>query len=229
MERRADSDTKIRNQIAGAMLAGCLVMGLVDAVIRPGYLLKSLLKLGLFLLLPWLVYYRKRPGKWKVMFHWKQTGMRPLLFGLGVYGGILGLYGLIGRFFDFSMVIGALKGDLGIDAGNFLAVSLYISFVNSLLEEFFFRGFGFLTLKSYASRRFCYVCSAGMFALYHVAMLIGWFRLDLLTLLIGLLMVAGMVLEWFNEKSGTLWFSWFLHMFANFSINTIGFLLFDLV
>ena len=29
-------------------------------------------------------------------------------------------------------------------AGNFLYVSLYISLMNSFLEEFFFRGFGFI-------------------------------------------------------------------------------------
>ena len=229
MIEKKESPQAVRNRIVGAMVAACLLMGVVDAVVRPGYLIKSLLKLALFLLLPWLVYYRNKPDSWKPLFAWKRTGIAPLLLGVCVYGGILGLYFAIGRFFDFSMVTGALKGDLGIDAKNFLAVSLYISFVNSLLEEFFFRGFGFLTLKSYASRRFSYLCSAGLFALYHVAMLVGWFRLDLLTLLIGLLVAAGVVLESFNEKSGTLWFSWFIHMFANFSINTIGFFLFGII
>ena len=32
---------------------------------------------------------------------------------------------------------------MGVNAGNFVFVALYISIVNSLLEEFFFRGFAF--------------------------------------------------------------------------------------
>ena len=212
------------------VVLGCTCMAYIDGVVQPGYLVKSLWKLVFFLALPLLLYYRESPAELKGLFSLR-TGTKylPFLLGLGVYGGILLLYFTIGRFFDFSGVVGALDRELGIDKRNFILVSLYISFVNSLLEEFFFRGFGFLSLRQYCSRKFCYLFSAAAFALYHVAMLAGWFRLDLLTLLIVLLMAAGAILNFFNEHSRSLWFSWCIHMFANFSINTVGFLLFGIL
>lgn len=211
--------------ILGIVVVSCLAMGMVDAVLRPGYLVKSILKLSLFLGLPYLLYYRGRRGELKSLFTWSRRSFYAVALGLGVYGLILGGYFLLAGIFDFSMVTGALKSDLGVDARNFVFVALYISFVNSLLEEFFFRGFGFLTLGKYVPERAAGWISAGSFALYHVAMLLGWFRWDLLTLLIAGLLAAGLVFNWCNRRTGTLWFSWFLHMFANFSINTVGFLL----
>lgn len=211
--------------ILTAMGAACLLMGLVDAVVRPGYLVKSVLKLTLFLGLPYLLYYRRRWEEVRALFIWSRCSFYAIALGIGVYGLILGGYFLLSSVFDFSMVTGALEADLGVNDGNFVFVALYISFVNSLLEEFFFRGFGFLTLRKYLPERCASWISAGAFALYHVAMLLGWFRWDLLTLLIAGLLVAGLVFNWCNQKTETLWFSWFLHMFANFSINTVGFFL----
>lgn len=215
--------------VMGAVAVGCLVMGWMDAVVQPGYLVKSLCKLALFLLLPWLCRYRRHPAQFKRLFALQGLSLRPLLLGPGVYGGILLLYIGIGRFFDFTQVVGALDRDLGVGPGNFWLVSLYIALVNSLLEEFFFRGFGYLALRESLSRPWAHLFSALSFALYHVAMLVGWFRLDLLSLLIALLVCAGLFLSWLDEKSRTLYPSWLVHMFANLAINTVGFLLFGLL
>ncbi len=211
--------------ILGIMVVSCLTMGMVDAVLRPGYLVKSIIKLTLFLGLPYLLYYSRRRPEFKGLFRWNRRSACAAALGLGVYGLILGGYFLLASHFDFSMVTGALNKDLGVNARNFVLVALYISFANSLLEEFFFRGFGFLTMRQYLPERAACWISAGTFALYHVAMMLGWFRWDLLTLLIAGLLAAGLVFNWCNRRTGTLWFSWFLHMFANFSINTVGFIL----
>ena len=216
-------------RILAALATGCLVMGLIDAVIQPGYLVKSGLKLLLFLLLPYLAVYREEPQTMKRLFRWQGVGVWPVVLGFGTFSGILALYFLIGPYFDFSMVTGALQEELGVNAGNFIFVALYISFINSLLEEFFFRGLGYLTLRNYISDRYALGISAMSFAMYHVAMMVGWFRLDLLVLLISLLTFAGVMLDLFDRRSGNLYLSWFVHMFANFAINTVGFLLFGLI
>ena len=96
--------------------------------------------------------------------------------------------------------------------------------MNSLLEELFFRGFLFLNLK-HRSRRFAYVFSAGAFAAYHVAMMIGWFSPVLWLLVMAGLFVGGLIFNWLNEKQESIYPSWLVHMFANFAINTIGFIL----
>ena len=65
-----------------------------------------------------------------------------------------------------------------------------------------------------------------MFALYHIAMMIGWFGLPVLLLAILGLFVGGVIFNYFNEKYDNVYTSWLIHMFANFAINTIGFMLF---
>jgi membrane protease YdiL (CAAX protease family) len=122
-----------------------------------------------------------------------------------------------------------LTENIGVTGKNFLFVSLYISFVNSLLEEFFFRGFAFLTLQRSVGKKFAYVFSAASFALYHIAMMIGWFSIGLFLLVMAGLFIGGLLLNYLNAKSQTVYPSWLVHMFANFAINTIGFLLFGIL
>jgi CAAX amino terminal protease family. len=48
-------------------------------------------------------------------------------------------------------------------------------------------------------------------------------------LLIAGLFFAGLVFNWLNEKAETIYASWMVHMFANFAINTIGYILFGIL
>ena len=118
---------------------------------------------------------------------------------------------------------------MGITADNFIYVSLYISLMNSFLEEFFFRGYGFITLKKYSNRLLAYVFSSSLFALYHVGMLIGMFNFGVLALLLLGLIVGGCIFNYLNESNDNIYPSWFVHMFANFAINTVGFILFGVL
>lgn len=73
--------------------AACLVMGLIEAVLKPGYGVKSLCKLALFLGLP-LVYARLRPGQpLKALFTGWRKGLKiGLPLGAGVFAFILAAY-----------------------------------------------------------------------------------------------------------------------------------------
>lgn len=154
----------------------CAVMAVVDGVLRPGYALKSAIKAGLFLLVPLLVSLADRDVAYLELLRPKKNGIgMALLLGVGIYGVILGGYFLIGPYFDFSAIAGSLTENAGVTADNFLYVSLYISFVNSFLEEFFFRGFVFTNLSRLYRRGFAYGFSGVLFAAYHVAMMVGWF------------------------------------------------------
>ncbi|WP_326095717.1 CPBP family glutamic-type intramembrane protease [Paenibacillus lautus] len=84
-------------------------------------------------------------------------------------------------------------------------------------------------LKEQVGRRFAYLFSAGAFAVYHVAMMSSWFPVGLFLLLIAGLVVAGLLFNWLNERSGNIYASWMVHMFANLAINTIGFMLFGII
>ena len=212
--------------VIAVTVAACAVMALVDGVWQPPYAIKSAIKILLFLGLPLFLSLTAKDIAYRELFRFQKKGFAIALgLGLGLYALILGAYFLIGGFFDFSAIVGNLSANAGVTKENFLFVSLYISFVNSLLEEFFFRGFVFTNLKRLKSRSFAHLFSAAAFSLYHVAMMIGWFSPLLFTLVMTGLVVGGMIFNYMNERLNTIYCSWLTHMFANFAINTIGFLL----
>ena len=204
----------------------CLAMALIDGVIRPGYAVKSAIKIALFMLIPLIASRLDRSVFYLQLLRPKQKGLLPAIaLGVGIYVVILGGYFLVSPFFDFSQIAGALTENAGVTKENFLYVSLYISFANSFLEEFFFRGFVFTNLKQHSGRKLAYIFSAAAFSMYHVAMMIGWFSPALFLLVMVGLVIGGMIFNWLNEKLDTIYCSWLTHMFANFAINTIGFML----
>ena len=209
-----------------------VIVCLIDAVIQPNYFVKIPIKLIFFLALPLLFFVtnRKELKEFKGLFIFRKSGiLKSLLLGIGVYSVILIGYFLTRNIFDYSNVTSNLTDGMGITSDNFIYVSLYISLMNSFLEEFFFRGYGFITLKKYTGRRFAYIFSSLIFAAYHVGMLIGMFDLGTLALLLFGLIVGGCIFNYLNEKNNNIYPSWFVHMFANFAINTVGFILFGVL
>lgn len=214
--------------IISIVIFACLCMGLVDAVIQPGYAVKSAIKIALFLLLPLIYSFFDKNCDLKSLFRLNKKGIwTALALGAAVYAVVLAAYFVFRGIFDFSALTGSLTSQTGVNKDNFIFVSIYISFANSLLEEFFFRGFAFLTLEKTSSRKFAYIFSASLFALYHIAMMIGWFGLPVVLLAMLGLFIGGMIFNYFNEKYCNIYLSWLIHMFANFAINTIGFILFN--
>ncbi|MGM9973914.1 MAG: CPBP family intramembrane glutamic endopeptidase [Clostridiaceae bacterium] len=209
------------------VLLACILMAMVELLLTPGYLIKSIYKVVLFLLLP--LFYRiiTKEGSIKDLFMIdKNSFLRALLMGIGMYIFILGAYLLLGGYFDLSSVTSTLEKSVGVNKDNFLFISLYISFVNSFLEEFFFRGFAFMRLKNYLGNSNAYSFSAAAFSIYHVAIIVDWFSPLLFILLIVALFIGGLIFNYICDRFNGVFPSWMLHMFANFAVNTIGFILF---
>ncbi len=219
---------KKRCAVMASVLVACAVMGIVDAVIMPGYAIKSAIKFLLFLLLPLSYRFYDKEFQIKKFFKPKKKGLL-LAFaaGLAVYCTILGAFFLLRNLIDFSGLTESLTQTAGVNKSNFLFIAIYISFVNSLLEEFFFRGFAFLNLKRITSVKVAHLFSSIAFAAYHIAMMIGWFPLPITLLALTGLFIGGIIFNKADEKSETIYLSWLIHMCANFAINTVGFILFD--
>lgn len=202
----------------------CGVMAYVDGVLQPGYAAKSGIKIMMFALVPAVMTFASKMVSVKDIFRFRKRGFGAALgLGIGIYALILGGWAIVRNWVDFSGIADSLTSTAGVTKENFLYVSLYISFVNSLLEEFFFRGFVYRNLAE--RTRFAYIFSAAAFSLYHMAMMIGWFHPALLVLVLAGLFLGGLIFNWLNEKLGCIYASWLTHMFANFAINTIGFIL----
>ncbi len=209
-----------------------LAVTFVDAWIKPQYIMKILIKMISFLIIPlsYFVFYRGEFKSFQSLFYLKKrTLIRAAVFGGMIYAVIVGGYLITRNIIDYSNVTDTLQENHGITKENFIFVSLYISLMNSFLEEFFFRGFGFITLKQHTGRIFSYLFSPILFAVYHAGMLFGMFSPLVLALIFFGLFVGGCIFNYLNESGGNIYTSWICHMFTNFAINTVGFLLFGIL
>ncbi|HSP47320.1 MAG TPA: CPBP family intramembrane glutamic endopeptidase [Clostridiaceae bacterium] len=222
------TDYRKKNSRATMMIVvlSCLLMAVVDTYLIPGYFLKSTSKILLLAGVPVVYSLWNHDIRLTSVLESRRDGKSnfrtPLILGASVYVLILAVFILISGFVDLEQIKGTLSETLQVNSGNFFFVAAYIAIVNSLLEEFFFRGFAFLKLREWTSYGFSHVFSALAFALYHVAILKGWVS-PLLTMaaILGLF-GTGIFFNWLNERNGNIYNSYVVHMFANFAINTIG-------
>ena len=216
--------TKRRNVILIILVVACIAMSIVDGVIQPGYWIKSMSKWVFFVVIPLL--FLKDTIQIKELFHLSLNELKQSLFlGLGVYALIMVAYLVASLWFDFSTIGPLLDEQVNVNATNFLFVSTYIALVNSGIEVFFFRGVGYQGLKQTMNPKVAGWISSVLFSLYHVAIMIGWFHISIFTLILISLIVAGWLFIYLNRKSSTFFHSWFVHMFANLAINTIGWII----
>ena len=203
-----------------SILLVCLVLAVVERVIQPSYLHKACLKL---LLLPAVVYGCGFRGGFR------REGLKMgLWLGGGIFAVILGAFFLFRSFIDLEAIAAGMLREEGISRENFLWVALYISTVNSLLEELLFRGLGYLQLRQYTSEGFALVISAAAFAAYHIAILDGWFTWWVYGLcMLGLFL--GGVIFCLLDRRGSLLPSWLAHAGANLAINAIGLMMYGLI
>ena len=199
----------------------CLSMAFLEAVIQPGYAAKSAIKLLLFAAAVCTI------GDVRRWFRREGLGMG-LLLGGGIFAVILLVFFLFRPFLDLDAIAAGLMGKEGIGRENFLWVALYISIVNSLLEELLFRGLGYLELRRHAPEGFAMIFSAAAFAAYHVAILDGWFTWWVYGLCMLGLFLGGLIFN-FLDRNGSLLPSWLAHAGANLAINTVGLIMFGLL
>ena len=210
----------------------CIMMTLIDAIVQPAYFIKSIWKILLFLMIPmiyFIIYKDERDNVKQLFIPNKNSFLISLLLGIGVYIIIIVAYFLFRGIIDFYSIQDSLMNNGGINKDNFVYVAIYISFINSLLEEFFFRCYAFISLRNQTNKLFAYIFSSSLFAFYHVGMTMGWFHPIIYILALLSLAVGGCIFNYLNEKLECIYSSWFVHMFANFAINTIGFMLFNII
>lgn len=120
-----------------------LSMSVIDGFVQLPYLHKSLFKIFLFSVVP-MAYFIKYKGEYsrlKELFVPRKSDLKyALMLGAGVYSVILLAYVILKDHIDLSTIRESLTANIGVNENNFVYVAIYISLINSLLEEFFFRG-----------------------------------------------------------------------------------------
>ncbi len=200
----------------------CAAMAFVDSIWQPGYALKSAVKILLFLALPVLILHLQKDGGFFFLKPDRKSFLTGAILGTVTLGVILLGYQLLKPYLDLSAIPDALSKDAGINAENFVYVSIYISLCNSFLEEFLFRGFAFLYPRRNGKSGLFNTLSALCFAVYHCAILDGWFSPALYGIILIALFGCGLLFNFLDRYRERIWASWLVHLFANIGINLIG-------
>lgn len=228
-----------------------IIMMLVDGVLNYPYVDKTFLKILLFGIIPIMFLYKSEISYQQVDKEFSEninvntnndndinlTGLFKIskkgliisnVVGAGIATGIVVAYILVGevfKLFDFTNITNSL-GEVGINRSNFIIVFTYIALCNSFLEEFFFRGVGFLYVKNFIGIKNSYIFSSIFFTIYHLGMVDGWFSPVLFGIVFLGLFVGGLIFNKFNEVYKSIFPSWIVHFWINVGINIVGVILF---
>ncbi|MBN2795631.1 MAG: CPBP family intramembrane metalloprotease [Clostridia bacterium] len=185
----------------------------IEQVLELNYLLKTLIKLPLFGIVPWLII---RPMKLHMSTHDKKW--MAIVSGGILFVFLVGFIALKG-FLDIETIQGDFNNRMEMSKGIFILAALYTVFVNSFLEELFFRGMLFQSNPT----NYHNIVSAMCFAIYHVSIFRTWFNIPLLMLMLFGLFTGGIIFNYFVKKTGSLLASYMIHMTADIAIVIIGF------
>jgi len=200
-----------------------------DQVMQVNYLTKVSIKLFLFSLFPAI--YIVKTGSNVIRDSLKNRNRKgrglSILLGIALFLIILLAYFIARELMDIHVILGEFEEKYKIDSRSILYYGLYITFINSLLEEFFFRGFIFLNIIKLGFRKTAYIISSLAFSVYHIANYKNWFSVELFLLASLGLFIGGCIFNALDEKDHSFFNSWFVHICADVAIVLIGLIIFD--
>lgn len=122
---------------------------------------------------------------------------------------------------DKAMIAEKIGDQFSVTAGTVLLMAPVTIFVNSLLEEFFYRGFAFgLLVKK--QRWLGYLLPAVVFTVQHILFIYHWVTpLPFCIAVIGLFVLA-LVLEKLYEKADSIAAPWLVHVFGDVAMMVIA-------
>jgi hypothetical protein len=148
----------------------------------------------------------------------------PLAAGLSVAAAAIfaGAYAAWSDFLiDEAKIVDKIDAQFGVDQRTVLLVAPFTILLNSLLEEFFYRGFSFglLVRKNLAVG---YLLPAVAFTVQHVLFIYHWVSLLPLSLAIGGLFVLALLLEWMYAEYDTIVAPWVVHVGGDIAMMGIA-------
>ena len=219
------SNTKKSILMITLIVVICIAMAIIETIIEPTYFVKSILKIVFFLFLPLVFMKLQKQRVFADTFSLNKKRILKLLgLGLIIYVIIMAAFFITKGVFNYSSLVNSLSADQKVSQNSFILIALYISFCNSLLEEFLFRFVAFIKLSEYTTKNVAYIFSSCMFDLYHIAMIGSSFPVPLLLLALVGLAVGGGIFNYVDDKSRNIYNSWIIHMFADFAIMTIWYI-----
>jgi len=140
------------------------------------------------------------------------------LLGFSVFTFIVVAFIIVQPFLDRATIVDALA-TYEITPDNAIFVFIYIVMINAALEQFFFRGFVFMSLYRMNFKRYAHIYSAVLFSFYHIPILINAVTPAILILCTVGLVVAGLIFNALTVKFNSISGSLIVHISANLALN----------
>ena len=224
--------TKKLIYIIAASILTVAILYITDQVLMLSYNVKIMVKLVTFITFPIIYISTTKNNVVSDSIENAKKNLRKLkiksistVLGILLFMFLLGVYFIFKGFLDIDAIRMDFISKYKITKDSLLLYGLYMSFVNSLLEEFFFRGFIFLNLKKIGYRRIGYMASSLLFAIYHIANFQNWFSPLLYILAIAGLFIGGTIFNLLDDRDNTFFNSWFVHICADLAIVLIGYMI----
>ncbi len=200
-----------------------LILLWIEQGIEVTYIWKTLAKIILFAVLP-LIYIIRMNGNILNKQQLKKSHLvDPFILGFLTMVTIMGAFILFRNQIDLATLKMDLETRVGVNMSNFPFVALYILFGNSFLEEFFFRGWLVDLLQK---TKWQWYMPSFLFAIYHIAIFLPWFDWPILLIAVIGLLIGGLLFQWLNKASGTIYPGWIVHISADIGVLIIGIYMF---
>lgn len=209
------------------VLLALVLYALTARVWQPFYMIKSVVKILLFVVIPlFYCYYCQHDLTW-LRINFKRPLVRKGCLRMALLGTAIIAAGFIlarplGQLIDVEAIVAEILTRTR--APHLLVIGglLYIPLFNASTEELFFRGYLYKKLAQRGSERFASLISASLFAAYHLIVFRSWFNLPLLLAMLVGLLLAGLLLNHLTRKYDSLLPAWILHGLANVSIFAVA-------
>ena len=216
-------EKKYAIQIILFSLLACILHALMLQTPFNDYLYTSIAKVILFILCPLIYFIVSKDGTFRGLLYLflvedRRTLKLPLILGATVFVFIVIAFVFLQSHIDPVMVDDALA-DVGINSRNAIFVVMYIVLLNAALEQFFFRGFVFMSLYGLNVKGIAHIYSAVLFAVYHIPVLYDALEWGMLALATLGLVVAGLIFNFLTIKCKSITGPLIVHISANLALN----------
>ena len=152
-------------------------------------------------------------------------------FGIGIafIAIYLSTFYLFKDHLNLDNTIAQLNEMASINVSNILAIGLYIIVLNSLLEEFFWRGFLFDKLFTTIRPWLAYLITGIAFSFHHMVFYYNWFEPVYLVIITVGLSIYAMLMNLIFAKTKDLFTCWLVHACADIAQIFIALKLFQLL
>ena len=146
-----------------------------------------------------------------------------VLSGLIIGASLIALYFLFFKnILDFTM-LKYKATQLGFSGTNFIFIAIFITIINSSIEEYYWRWFAFTKMRNVVSRRKAILISSIGFSFHHLIVLITYFGLVFGILFSFGVFLGGVIWVYFYDKYDSIMPCIISHLMIDAAVMIIGY------